>query len=70
MQVIQTQGESLVLWKTGSSSRRVSCLNERAVGVTREIHGKQFVQPEIVKCTSRRVAKKSRSRSEAARYDD
>lgn len=46
-----------------------SFLNERTVGVTQEINGKQFMQPEIVRCTSRRVVKKSRNVSEAAKYD-
>lgn len=45
-------------------------INERTVGGIQEIHGKQFTQPEIIRCTNRRMAKKPRNRSEAARYDD
>ena len=45
-------------------------INERTVAVIQDIHGKQFMQPEIIRCTSRRMAKKPRNRSEAARYGD
>lgn len=44
-------------------------INERTADVIQEIHGKQFMQPEIIRCTNR-MAKKPRNRSDAARYND
>lgn len=34
--------------------------DDRTVGVIQKVHGKQFVQPEIIRWTQRRMAKEAK----------
>lgn len=38
--------------------------DDRTVGVIQKVHGKQFVQPEIIRWTQRRMAKRSQGTGE------